>query len=243
MNIKTITFTGADDSTDPKWLAALSTLHPSVEWGILFSRAHQGAARYPSPVWIDKLEAVKIANPRLRLSAHLCGAYVREICRGRFTEPPGWGMFDRVQLNFHGIKHDIVGSGFTEVLEEILSDGKKVIFQMDGTNDGIFEKARVVVGPERIFPFFDCSHGAGVVPDTWPCPIDGVMCGYAGGLGPDNLAAECERISEVVGNRDIWVDMETKVRSANGQMFDLRKIETCLQITDMYGEERRCMTP
>jgi len=217
MNIKTITFTGADDSVDPKWLAALSTLHPSVEWGILFNKAYQGAVRYPSPVWIDKLEAVKMANPKLCLSAHLCGSYVRDICRGEFTEPPGWGIFDRVQLNFHGIKHNIAGSGFIEALGEVLfSHGKKIILQMDGTNDVIFEKARTVLGSADISPFFDCSHGAGIVPEKWPRPVEGVFCGYAGGLGPENLAAECVRIAEVVGERDVWLDMETKVRSCGG---------------------------
>lgn len=234
MNIKTMTFTGADDTVDPRWLAALSTFHTAVEWGILFSKAHQGSARYPSPAWIDKLEAVKTAAPGLHLSAHLCGAYVRDICRGEFTEPPGWGMFDRVQLNFHGIKHDIVGAGFVEVLSEIiLSHGKKVIFQVDGVNDMIFEKARIVLGSADIFPFFDCSHGAGIVPDKWPKPVDGVLCGYAGGLGPDNLAGECARIAEVVGERDVWVDMETKVRTHDGSAFDLRKVEMCLLAVGM----------
>src|SRR5262245_10120922 len=50
----------------------------------------------------------------------------------------------------------------------------------------------------------------GVVPAHWPAPIEGVYCGYAGGLGPDTLQEPLEKIATKVGDRTIWIDMETR---------------------------------
>ena len=50
--------------------------------------------------------------------------------------------------------------------------------------------------------------------------ILGGLGAYAGGLGPDNLEEELKRIEEVAGDRTIWIDMETKVRSDGDRIFE-----------------------
>jgi hypothetical protein len=74
-----------------------------------------------------------------------------------------------------------------------------------------------------------------VLAKEWPKPLEDVLCGYAGGLGPDNIEAQLELISKAVGNREIWVDMETHVRSNDDQRFDLDKVEKVLEICAKSG--------
>ena len=61
---------------------------------------------------------------------------------------------------------------------------------------------------------FDSSGGRGIRRAQWPTPLSGVRCGYAGGLGPENLRLEMPRIAAVAGP-DYWVDMENSLRDAD----------------------------
>ena len=41
--------------------------------------------RYPSFTWLEKLAQTKQEHPELRLSGHICGRWVRDICEGNWT--------------------------------------------------------------------------------------------------------------------------------------------------------------
>ena len=200
MKIKYITFTGADDTIEPALI-----VHPNVEWGILFSSSKQKSNRFPSFEWIEDLI---IKQPGINLSAHICGRWVREICKGQMNEDIAWVMsspFGRIQLNFHAYIHFITNlEDFTVLMN---SYGGQWIFQFDDINNSLLDQARNL-GVTNALALFDTSGGAGIVPDEWPKTES--LAGYAGGLGPDNLADELKKIEDVVGDGTIWVDMETK---------------------------------
>ena len=61
-----------------------------------------------------------------------------------------------------------------------------------------------------------------------------IKCGYAGGISPDNIEAQIKLIEEKVGDIQTWIDMETHVRSFNDSVFDLYKVEQCLEISKKY---------
>jgi hypothetical protein len=85
---------------------------------------------------------------------------------------------------------------------------------------------------------FDRSHGTGVLSGTWPAPYRTIATGYAGGLGPDNLQEQLDRINRVVPvNVPIWVDMETKLRSPDNLTFDLDKCQRVVEITERWIKE------
>lgn len=70
MNINKITFTGADNNTNPEDLFKFSEEYPLVEWAILFSKNKSGVERYPDAKWVKSL----LENaPNINLAAHLCG--------------------------------------------------------------------------------------------------------------------------------------------------------------------------
>ena len=57
----------------------------------------------------------------------------------------------------------------------------------------------------------------------------GVECGYAGGLGPDNVVEQVQKISQHVDpSASIWIDMERRVRSDDDKWLDLGKVRTVL---------------
>ncbi len=233
--LEIVTVTGADDSICPEELIPIAKEFPFVEFGILLSQKQRGYKRFPSREWLDKLY-VLWQKEKIALSGHLCGKWVRDLCIGipSFFDELGytWKMFERFQLNFHGERH-LFNVGFSAVLERFLSK-KQVIFQMDGMNDTIYS---VVDGNyftgKKCFsarPLFDASGGAGMLPKEWPAQEKGKYCGYAGGLSPDNVQKELEKISQVATG-PIWIDAETLLRSENDRIFDLKKVRRFLEVT------------
>lgn len=236
--ITKVTITGADDSIQPADLLNLSRRYPFVEWGILLSRNYSttvGAYRFPSPEWIMSLYSMyQQHNEELQLSGHICGGWVKRILLGddAFLGEMDyiWSMFSRIQLNTHAQPHGTHPDKCAQILKRLPSE---IIFQIDDENNWLLD---TLAKPFDLnfSALFDLSHGAGVLPAGWPDPIPGVRCGYAGGLGPDNLKGQIEAIEAKAGVKAIWIDMETRVRSNNDKQFDLGLVEQCLKIAEPF---------
>ena len=78
----------------------------------------------------------------------------------------------------------------------------------------------------RVEILFDESKGRGVEPAEWTASLDGIACGYAGGLGPDNVERLAPSIAKAARFPGCWIDMETQLRS--GGLFDLEKCRNVL---------------
>lgn len=231
--ITRLTVTGADDSIKPEELAALSFEYPFLEFGILFSPKHYGDFRFPSENWLHELTKVfyhsrNELQHELQLSAHLCGRYVRNFLTGQrdielFLEQRQWDMFSRVQLNTHGQRHN-----YDYTMLRLMSTAKEYIFQYDDVNTGPLEIA--LDEGFNCVALFDLSHGAGLLPSQWPELLPDIKCGYAGGLSPQNMPAQIQLIEEKAGDREIWIDLETHVRSLDDAVFDLFKVRQCCEI-------------
>ena len=237
MNIKQVTITGADDSTNPFWIEKISSRYPFVEWGILVSLSSAGSPRFPSKNWINQLFRL-VNHNSVNLSMHVCGRWVRDICKGNwdnFIENNCLVLssYDRIQLNFHAIPHE-VSDNFLQDLEHWAKElDVQFILQMDCVNNAIAEFAN----PRLVTQLFDISGGAGVVPSQWPEQTT-EYCGYAGGLGPDNISTELHRIEQVTTG-DIWLDMETKVRFTDNSALDPAAVESVLKQITAYKAEHQ----
>ena len=232
--LRRVTLTGADDSVQPRDLLDLSRDYPFVEWGILFSPRQQGNARVPTLEWVRRLADLIPDKNGLHFSAHLCGRYVRDfVLKGNFTwiahpEIPT-GLFDRVQLNFHGEFHRMCAAFESKV--EHLKD-LDFILQCDGVNDRVARD--LCLRYPNCAPLFDTSGGAGVLPDRWPKAWQGIYCGYAGGLGPDNVVEQLEQITPLTPDQPFWIDMERRVRSDDDSKFELNKVAEVLEACAPY---------
>lgn len=240
MILNRVTFTGADDDIDPELLLDLSDSYADVEWGILFG-SNFGAERFPSTSWLDDLWIATNQNTRpTQLSAHLCGAWVRDLNDGNASWLKRFerirACFQRVQINYHGVAADIDHRGF-EALYKIGKD-HQLIIQGDGVNDEIRETLALQYGLGNVSILFDRSHGAGVLPGEWPKGLPGTYCGYAGGLDPDNTLAQLGEIAKQVALRaPVWIDMETGVRTEG--RLDLHKVERVLRRVEPWIGELR----
>lgn len=193
-----ITFTGADDGTDPVEMAALSSLYP-VEFGVLLSSTRMGSPRYPGWNWITELKT-SFLRKDLRLSLHLCGQFAREAAIG------GGGAitagFDRVQINVAERPDTAL------VAEWAARRGVTPILQC----------REAFPNDPRVSWLLDASGGRGISPLSWPAPQPySAMVGYAGGLG---LGSDWDRIAEAAEGSPYWVDMETNCRDGDDR-FDL----------------------
>jgi len=231
MKLMRVTMTGADESVKVTDLLALSEKYPFVEWGILASRNSAGGYRFPSHEWM-----LGIPENTDKFSMHLCGSWVRQLLNG---EPDGLptqllSRFHRIQLNFHkeDLFHDV--GACTAIMKRW--PRKQWIFQIDGNKGSkyLFNIMGGLTATKQplldMVPLFDTSGGVGESPKEWPKPWpEFAYHGYAGGIGEDNIIEELERISLSARGQPIWVDMETKVRSADDSVFDLKKVENVLK--------------
>jgi hypothetical protein len=66
--------------------------------------------------------------------------------------------------------------------------------------------------PSNMSFLFDASCGQGVFSSSFPAPIEGIPCGYAGGIGPKNIGVVLNAMVEVGRARPVWIDMESSLR-------------------------------
>jgi len=239
MKLRYVTITGADDSCRPEDLVALSSDWPFLEFGILLSASAMGGPRFPSAIWLRKF--VDVWRPDVRVSCHLCGRWLRNLLSGGDTAFMGsvgrlvWELFSRLQLNFHARPHRVEWEAFLGATDALRAFGlSQFIFQFDAVNDGLLDAARAHLDA---VPLFDRSGGAGIVPESWPEPLPGVLCGYAGGLGPQNVRDELSRIEASVGDVAIWIDAETRLRSDDDLKFDLQKVRRFAELSAPFVQQ------
>lgn len=230
MKLDRVTITGADDSVTVQDLAMISEDFPFVEWGVLFSQSRQGTPRYPSSNFVS----LALERTDLRLSAHLCGGWVRGLMMpgARFISWPFAipnRRFDRVQINHAGRHHQLSGDFWREALRLhgriILQHASPEV--VDFTRNYSYGTDQALARG-KFSPLFDRSGGGGERPESWPPAWPDMLCGYAGGLGPDNIADELPRIAEASPG-PFWIDMERNVRSDDDRTFDLKKVVSVLR--------------
>jgi Phosphoribosylanthranilate isomerase len=238
MSLEKVTITGADDSTPIDDLLSLSKEFPFVEWGILVSAKSEGHYRFPSRKWIDAL--VKQANYRVRelnplnLSTHVCGRWVRCLFVGAldWSELPSViSISQRIQINTHAEEH-VSTLGLLSNLSSLTLPQRQFIFQWDGVNDHFIYAP--LAKQFDVAALYDTSGGAGRLPSTWPSPQVDFPCGYAGGLGPDNVEGQLAIIEHRCAGRDYWIDMERRVRTDDDSRLDLDKVRRVLEICKQH---------
>ena len=241
-----VTFTGADESVAPQDLIALSSAYPWCEFGILCSDRRSGLPRYPGLRWLYHLRACAQAARRpIPLALHVCGHYARQLLQGKCALPDGFPGsvledYQRLQLN---VDTQALWDAWPRPITLLnrLTLQRQLIVQVRDVTD---LSDLVVLLDDIAHPalLYDASRGRGCLPEVWPSPVPPVQGspwlpqGYAGGLGPDNLAKQLSRILDAAGDCPIWIDMESGVRT--GERFDLAKVEECLRIADPYLSRR-----
>jgi phosphoribosylanthranilate isomerase len=114
--------------------------------------------------------------------------------------------------------------------------GKPVIFQVALPRSWSLDlMRRSRLGGIAAVALLDRSGGRGILDGDWPGPPS-APCGYAGGLTPDNVAAQLDRIAAVAGDAKVWIDAESGLRDERDR-FDLRKAERFLAAAETWREK------
>lgn len=231
-----ITLTGVDDETSLERLLEISSRYdeggaPFVEWGVLYSISNQGKGRYPTLERIEQIAELAVSR-RAAFALHVCGRAVRDFLAATGHVHEVAAKFPRVQVNFKSADHDL--SGLRHQLQHY--PDRKIIIQHNEANRNLW----VEFGSHRNFQIlYDESGGRGELRESWPTPVpnEQIVVGYAGGLGPDNLAAELPKIHDAAGRRLYWVDMEGRLRTDQDR-FDLDRAERCLETMKAFDDEK-----
>ncbi len=223
MKLYRCTFTGVDQFTNFSKLSKISEKYPYVEWGILYSESKSGKEnRYPTLDFIKKF--FHDVSPKNNTALHICGAEAYRLIDGKYDIMKICDFY-RIQLNVNNKNKEINRKKLKDLILNF--SATDFILQMNESNRDICDEDFIA----NIL--FDKSGGNGISPNEWPYyNYNKEMCGYAGGLGPDNISNEFEKISKLCSNQSFWIDMENKVRTDD--KFDLEKCVNVLEIIDSY---------
>lgn len=181
-----LTVTGADERTD---VSALSKL--DAEIGLLYTETPEGRNRYPRWGWIQETSL-----ELRRASLHVCGRGARAMLIEGNLPVSG---FQRIQVN----------GGILALEVERLCEmyPRHTIITQHHINNAHLLSVRAINHAILI----DASGGRGISPSEWTQPATEKAVGFAGGLGPDNLDIELQKIGQIA-HPGWWADMEGKLR-------------------------------
>jgi hypothetical protein len=221
-----ISLTGADDNVSLSALAQLSKEHPFVEWALLYVPHNEGAPRNPSREW--RLAFFNAQLPGYS-AVHLCGRRAfEELLAG--VLPKELLLADRLQLNINARKQDFTDSQVLEVFRQALELGPDVILQYHEGTAAVIRTFLLELPPSakpRVHILMDESKGTGKVLSSAALPpeLERMYCGFAGGLGPDNIEWALSLMDK--GEQRYWADMESGIRTDNE--FDIEKARRVLE--------------
>lgn len=231
MKLKTVTFTGADNTTNPDRLAELSQEYPFVEWGFLLSMAKSGESpRYPSLPKLFDFSSVEGEK-----AVHLCGWLARKAAGNvAFSYPlqtaltllPG---VNRIQINVGRTIHDFPYA-VQNLSEQAMRAGVATILQSYSFTIPEMEAAMTKDYPGVVF-LHDNSGGKAIDGD-FQKPVNNDYVGFAGGITPENVEGNIHQVYDLGGDNDFWIDIESGVRT-NDQL-DLDKVVRVLEIAKGY---------
>ena len=243
MPLSYVGFCGADDSVDASLLGAISIKYPFVEWGVLFRPDKECTPRYASMSWVSSsLHPVwRRCNGSMRLAAHLCGTRVNDVLAGSdaFIKDLAALGFRRFQINataVNGVDTSDLAGKVPNVLC-VMSANRSLTFiiQRSAETAPLWEGLLSACGgalPPNCVMLFDESKGTGVSPDGGLGDVpERYDVGYAGGIGPRNVKEVVKAALERAGERTVWIDMESSLRTVieGTDTFDVNKCFKCIR--------------
>lgn len=244
MKIKYVTCSGADENTRIPNLLKLMEDYPVGEIGIQVS-ADKASKEMPRYDWILKLaENIQNSQSDIRAALHVNKEWVQEFCDG-FVAPEldrymglrksdGTPVFARVQLNI------FVGREKTPNVDKVIETlnlfpKHRFIFSYNVPNASFIKE---LYDKGVVFDnLYDFSFGEGHEPESrGPVVFPDRLQGYAGGLSPDNIYEELDKISKVVPkDAEIYIDAQGHL--ADNKIFSISKARKFITNTLKWQKE------
>lgn len=235
MSLSHVVLTGFDESSIIKSekLIELSNKYPEkVEWGILLHK-NKNSGRYANKLVLNEIEKIKSNNQNICFSLHVCGKdYLEDILSEGdwkiLLDDLGSSLdiFSKIQVNIFDMIDLLCFENFFNS-EDFYYLNQEIILQIrDFKNIELLEKIKKYKESslQNVNIFYDASGGKGILPETWPSSLD--YCGYGGGLTPENVKSNINKIMNV-NSSYFWIDAESSLRT--NDLFDFEKCELFLK--------------
>lgn len=233
MNIEKITCSDMREYNEIDDIINLGKRYPMAEFAI---QAHPSkfSAYMPRYVWFDTLMHAASVND-INLAMHVNSDWRTEICRGNIPyeikrmwdmrRPNGNPIIGRVQVNINGGQDSF--RFYADKVADIIRAYPDIEFVFQYTPRQRRRVKKLDATATEFSLLFDASGGQGKLPKKWRAPVmDNHKMGYSGGLGPDNVFENLDKINLVVpANTNIWIDAEGKLKNPDTKQFDPSRAE------------------
>lgn len=221
MKLRYITCSDPREDIPVQSMINFATQYPKIEFGV---QAHVGpmSPKASRNVWFNQIvnmsENMKSA-PNLAL--HVNYKWCDIMCSGcvpcelkqwlnrynRYTKKP---VIKRIQLNIGDNANWFEANKIADLIKQF--PDHEFIFPW---NESVAQRIETLKNTGAKFSLlFDGSYGAGISPSNWSKPVyPDVPNGYAGGLGPDNIEENLDKINKILpSDYTTWVDAEGRLR-------------------------------
>ena len=234
MSFLGVTFSGVDETADLERLKEIRSHYFTVEWGLGLAVERQNPeAGFPGVDWICQLA------PELNLSAQLTGKSSRAFLMGDDTELMAkygkvWPLFRRIQIN----STDGIDQVDLPRLSQLIAKNpdKQIILRI---RDRDLEVADALVAQGiSCSTLFDESEVEESAQKKWPKGLKRfAACGYAGGLGPDNIYKQLTPILNAAQSAERWwveIDSCLRTQDQNRDVFSLVSCKRTIREFDSF---------
>ncbi len=227
MQLKTIVCSGVNEKNDVFQAVEFLKKHPNVEFGVQCSpkKASFGTARFN---WLKELcSKLDEAHIKGRVALHLNEGFVTSFCEGKVPDEVDELLKEseaigRLQLNFKIGRERFGDKKVPDIrllkksIDEV--EGHQIIVSASEANLAYIQKMHYQ--GLKFDALFDDSFGEGILPEKRKAPLfDDVLQGYAGGISPENVAGELEKINQAAqGN--VFIDAEGKLKEDGAFSFE-----------------------
>lgn len=251
MVVNYVTCSGTNEFTDIKEMCELMNAYPLSEIAVQVSEKQSpaGSARLD---WVRALAAYLTENQlSINAALHVNRTWVEEMCRGivvpelqeliEMQDIYDLPLFKRIQLNFK-LGRDEVREDCDDTLVGLQHRlSRRFILSYNESNKRIVHQ--LYLKGLRFDCLYDSSFGAGIAPDTRKAPVfTDIVQGYAGGISPDNVVAELEKIASAVENSpttgNVYIDAQKGLEDEQTHL-SLEKCHRYLDAVDKWYRNYR----
>ena len=181
---------------------------------------------------------------------HVNSDYCRQMCLGNVPvelgdwmaalREDGTPVIGRWQINFSGCKDVVFDyANLVQVIKNFAD--REFIMQYDSSvlNGAHLMRLRANMTIPTFSVLYDRSGGNGISPDQWPHPYPGINTGYSGGLRPENISDQLNKIADVAGNATIWIDAEGGLKTPGTKSFDFARARAYVNSANKWCENNR----
>ena len=233
--LRFVTLSGVDGATPFDGLCELARRYPYAEFGVLYSKGQVGTGRYPPRKWIESLAHRARTVPGLNLSLHVCGEAIGDLMMGKDHVSELALLFPRVQANFLAEGRALIS--VRKLLKRL--PHTTIITQHTEASESLWRD--LAERPNRAV-MFNTSGRKGLGSLRWQAPLKKIesgwsfkaidpLCGYAGGLGPDNVERNLRLIADLTRHSAFWLEMESKLLGRAAR-FDISRAQKCLDAVE-----------